>query len=58
MLLCGVGCRVFSPRICDVLADIYINPKLTPKEIERERGVIGRKSSCTATSRPRMCRKC
>ncbi len=31
----------FFPRICDVLADIYLNPKLTPQDIERERGVIG-----------------
>lgn len=31
----------FFPRICDVLADIYLNPKFTPQDIERERGVIG-----------------
>ncbi len=31
----------FFPRLCDVLCDLYVNPKLSPREIERERGVIG-----------------
>ena len=31
----------FFPRLCDVLSDLYLFPKLTPREIERERGVIG-----------------
>lgn len=31
----------FFPRLCDVLCDLYLFPKFTPREIERERGVIG-----------------
>lgn len=31
----------FFPRLCDVLCDLYLFPKFSPKEIERERGVIG-----------------
>lgn len=31
----------FFPRICDVLSDIYVNPRFSPQDIERERGVIG-----------------
>ncbi len=30
----------FFPRLCDVLCDLYLNPKFTPRDIERERGVI------------------
>lgn len=31
----------FFPRLCDVLCDIYLDPLFSPREIERERGVIG-----------------
>lgn len=31
----------FFPRLCDVLCDLYLFPKFTPREIDRERGVIG-----------------
>ncbi len=31
----------YFPRLCDVLCDFYVNPKFTPQDIERERGVIG-----------------
>jgi predicted Zn-dependent peptidase len=30
----------FFPRLCDVLCDLYMNPKFTVRDIERERGVI------------------
>lgn len=30
----------FFPRVCDVLCDLYMNPKFTTRDIERERGVI------------------
>jgi predicted Zn-dependent peptidase len=30
----------FFPRLCDVLCDLYMNPKFTMRDIERERGVI------------------
>ena len=29
------------PRVCDVLCDLYMNPRFAPRDIERERGVIG-----------------
>jgi predicted Zn-dependent peptidase len=28
------------PRVCDVLCDLYMNPRLAPRDIDRERGVI------------------
>ena len=31
----------YFPRICDVLCDIYIAPRFSKRDIERERGVIG-----------------
>ena len=31
----------FFPRLCDVLCDLYLNPRFAPQDIERERGVIG-----------------
>lgn len=31
----------YFPRLCDVLCDLYVNPKFNPQDIERERGVIG-----------------
>lgn len=31
----------YFPRLGDVLSDLYLNPTFNPKEIERERGVIG-----------------
>lgn len=31
----------YFPRVCDVLCDIYTDPKLSKQDIERERGVIG-----------------
>jgi len=31
----------FFPRLCDVLTDLYLNPRFAPPDIERERGVIG-----------------
>lgn len=31
----------YFPRLCDVLADLYLNPRFHPVDIERERGVIG-----------------
>ena len=30
----------FFPRLCDVLCDLYMNPKFAVTDIERERGVI------------------
>jgi predicted Zn-dependent peptidase len=30
----------FFPRLCDVLCDLYMNPKFALRDIERERGVI------------------
>jgi predicted Zn-dependent peptidase len=30
----------FFPRVCDVLCDIYTDPKFSAQDIERERGVI------------------
>jgi len=30
----------FFPRLCDVLTDLYLNPRFAPQDIERERGVI------------------
>ena len=30
----------FFPRVCDVLCDIYMNPRFSPRDIDRERGVI------------------
>ena len=29
------------PRVCDVLCDLYMNPRFSPRDIDRERGVIG-----------------
>jgi len=31
----------YFPRVCDVLCDIYLDPKFSRTEIDRERGVIG-----------------
>lgn len=31
----------YFPRLCDVLADLYLNPRFSAPDIERERGVIG-----------------
>jgi predicted Zn-dependent peptidase len=31
----------YFPRLCDVLADLYLFPRFSPTDIERERGVIG-----------------
>jgi predicted Zn-dependent peptidase len=31
----------FFPRLCDVLCDLYLDPKFSPADIDRERGVIG-----------------
>ncbi len=31
----------FFPRVCDVLCDIYLEPRFAKQDIERERGVIG-----------------
>jgi len=31
----------FFPRLCDVLCDLYLDPKFTQADIDRERGVIG-----------------
>lgn len=31
----------YFPRLCDVLADLYLYPRFSPADIERERGVIG-----------------
>lgn len=31
----------YFPRLCDVLTDLYLNPRFNPVDIERERGVIG-----------------
>jgi Predicted Zn-dependent peptidases len=31
----------YFPRLCDVLSDLYLNPRFHPVDIERERGVIG-----------------
>ncbi len=36
----AVAAAEFFPRLCDVLCDLYMNPKFTPDDIERERGVI------------------
>jgi len=30
----------FFPRVCDVLCDIYMNPRFSRRDIDRERGVI------------------
>jgi len=30
----------YFPRVCNVLTDLYLNPRFTPRDIERERGVI------------------
>lgn len=30
----------FFPRVCDVLCDIYMNPRFSTRDIDRERGVI------------------
>jgi predicted Zn-dependent peptidase len=30
----------YFPRLCNVLSDLYLNPRLSPRDIERERGVI------------------
>ena len=30
----------YFPRLCNVLADLYLNPRFAPADIERERGVI------------------
>lgn len=29
------------PRVCDVLCDLYMNPRFSQRDIDRERGVIG-----------------
>ncbi|MBE2202716.1 MAG: insulinase family protein [Chthoniobacterales bacterium] len=31
----------YFPRVCDVLCDIYLNPRFSRRDIDRERGVIG-----------------
>lgn len=31
----------FFPRVCDVLCDIYLEPRFSKADIDRERGVIG-----------------
>lgn len=31
----------YFPRVCDVLCDIYLDPRLSKQDIDRERGVIG-----------------
>jgi len=31
----------FFPRVCDVLCDLYTEPRLSAQDIDRERGVIG-----------------
>ncbi|MCK9589160.1 MAG: pitrilysin family protein [Terrimicrobiaceae bacterium] len=31
----------YFPRVCDVLCDIYLNPRFSRQDIDRERGVIG-----------------
>ncbi len=31
----------YFPRVCDVLCDIYLSPRLSKQDIDRERGVIG-----------------
>lgn len=36
----AVAAAEFFPRLCDVLCDLYMNPKFTLDDIERERGVI------------------
>ena len=36
----AVAAAEFFSRLCDVLCDLYMNPKLAPSDIERERGVI------------------
>lgn len=30
----------YFPRVCDVLCDLYMNPRFSARDIERERGVI------------------
>jgi predicted Zn-dependent peptidase len=30
----------YLPRLCNVLSDLYLNPRFAPADIERERGVI------------------
>ncbi len=37
----AVAAAEFFPRICDVLCDLYLDPKFSPVEIEKECGVIG-----------------
>jgi len=36
----AVAAAEFFPRLCDVLCDLYMNPKFSSYDIERERGVI------------------
>ena len=31
----------YFPRVCDVLCDIYLSPRFSKQDIDRERGVIG-----------------
>jgi len=31
----------YFPRVCDVLCDIYLDPRFSKQDIDRERGVIG-----------------
>lgn len=31
----------FFPRLCNVLSDLYLNPRFAQQDIDRERGVIG-----------------
>ena len=31
----------YFPRVCDVLCDLYVNPRFAKRDIDRERGVIG-----------------
>jgi len=37
----GAVASEFFPRLCDVLCDLYMNPRFAAGDIERERGVIG-----------------
>lgn len=37
----GLVAAEFFPRLCNVLCDIYTEPRFAPVDIERERGVIG-----------------
>ena len=36
----AVAAAEFFSRLCDVLCDLYMNPRLAPSDIERERSVI------------------